>query len=407
MKFYSIQGIQSSPLWRVAEDYLNIGGRTYRIEQIKGSQLYLRRCDNPRSLLSIVIKVISFFSIILPIIALFVRKLYRLQYTLDFVDDSRLDQVERDSLTTEAKGKKIVKNFWNIPSEPSLSKRHSIWDITDKILTSDSSLTSKETKQCIRETGRRIYFFHFQSDGFRIKAFANVPEQSDRLIYWCRGGNRTWAIPHPADRSFSHFANTTIVCTSCRGEPSEGVDQFGGDDVNEIKKLMDLFPNIAQEINLTINDNKVFILGRSRGGMQMTLALARFPDLQARVRGAISLSGLLDMDEIDTFRPDMMQMFREDFGMSTDPICQREWLTYRNPKLHLDKLSKKFPFLIVNAGKDIRVRPDEGTVFAKLMQERGHNVTVWNITDANHCLDDRLDVINSLVRWMDDSAKNI
>lgn len=73
-----------------AENYLNVIGPTYRVESIDGKKLKLQKENPSRSLVSTVLKVVSYFTIVLPLLALAIRQYNRSRFSIAFYND--LDQ---------------------------------------------------------------------------------------------------------------------------------------------------------------------------------------------------------------------------------------------------------------------------------------------------------------------------
>ena len=89
-------------------------------------------------------------------------------------------------------------------------------------------------------------------------------------------------LMNPAS-AYSCMRNYTVLGTAYRGGVSEGEDQFGGDEVNDVQNLVEYLPTLAQKLELQLHPKSVFILGGSRGGTEMFLSLAQSPSLQSYV----------------------------------------------------------------------------------------------------------------------------
>ena len=129
---------------------------------------------------------------------------------------------------------------------------------------------------------------------------------------------------------------------------SEGEDEYGGQDVNDVKNLIDFIPHLEQRLNAIFQKEKMHFLGGSRGGMQMFLALVRFPELQTRVAKIVSLSGMLDMCQCLATRPDMKTMFIKELGLVENVNeDEEEWINERAPLLAADKIDPNLLILII------------------------------------------------------------
>ena len=183
-----------------------------------------------------------------------------------------------------------------------------IWEITEDLF--DSPYVAEIRKQSLRDFGRRVFVFIYPSDGLRVKgliSFVPNPSEYSTLVFF-RGGTQIFGLLNPGS-DFMCAEQYTVISTAYRGGVSEGEDEYGGQDVNDVKNLIDFIPHLEQRLNAIFQKEKMHFLGGSRGGMQMFLALVRFPELQTRVAKIVSLSGMLDMRQCLATRPDMKTMF--------------------------------------------------------------------------------------------------
>ena len=143
------------------------------------------------------------------------------------------------------------------------------------------------------------------------------------------------------------------------------------------------------------------MLGRSRGGMQMFLTLARFPKLQDCFSKIVSLSGILDIRQCIASRSDMEEMFIEDFGLEKG-INEEEWINKRDPLLTVDHIQPQLPILIIQATDDNRVSLAEGYNMVSKLQMAGKSVTYWEIEGAKHCLNNIEGRVDLILNWLEE-----
>lgn len=273
-------------------------------------------------------------------------------------------------------------------------------DITDDLL--QSPYVKDAQKKSIQHLNRRIFVFIYPSDGFKIKGLVSfVPDpQNHPLLVFLRGGNRIFGILNPGS-DLMCFDQYTVISTMYRGGVSEGEDEFGGNDVNDVKNLIQFIPELESKLNLNFQNKKAYLLGRSRGGMQMFLALARFPDLQNRFSKIVSLSGMLDMRQCIASRSDMEEMFIKDFGLEKG-LNEEEWINKRDPLLTVDHIQSQLPILIIQATDDNRVSLEQGYHMVSKLQMAGKNVTYWEIEGAKHCLSNIEERVDLILQWLED-----
>lgn len=293
---------------------------------------------------------------------------------------------------------RIVKQFY------SLEEGEEFREITEAILESEE--TKESIKQLIRSTGRRFFLFNYPSDGFQVKGYISFLPYADEspLLVFLRGGNRTFGLMHPAT-DFTCAHNYTVLATTYRGGVSEGIDEFGEAEVNDIHNLIEYFPELQEKIGVCFSPKKTFILGGSRGGMEMFLALSRSVPLQYKVTKAVSLSGLLDLRECMAYREDMRKMFIRDFGLNAEKH-EDAWIAYRNPITNVSNLRKDLPILILQGTEDLRVSLNEGHHMVNALENNGNPVTYLEIQGGDHCLANQPDRMSIIMNWLDDSSSD-
>jgi dipeptidyl aminopeptidase/acylaminoacyl peptidase len=312
------------------------------------------------------------------------------QYPL-MAESTREEQLKQDSA-------KILDISKNIAEFYELPDGLDIQEITEKLLT--SPYVRERQKNSIVQESRRIFVFSYPSDGLKIKGFISFvphPDKNPTLIL-LRGGNREFGLHSPGS-DISCVRRYTVISTTYRGGISEGQDEFGGNDVNDVKNLIDYIPELERKLGMAIQNEKMHLLGGSRGGMQMFLVLARFPEIQKKITKIVSLSGLLDMRFTILDRVDMKNMFIEDFGLvENDPD---QWIDHRDPLLAAKKLRADLPVLIIQGLADIRSPPDEGYNMIRVLESNGNPVTYLEFVDGEHCLTNRSDRMELIADWLE------
>lgn len=308
-------------------------------------------------------------------------------------EKTREDLLKEESKNVLQRSLRIAEQFY------SLEQGEEFKEITNSILESEE--TKELIKQQIQSTGRRFFLFKYPSDGFQVKGYLSfLPcAEKNSLLMFLRGGNREFGLMHPAtDFTCSH--DYTVIATTYRGGVSEGVDEFGGAEVNDVHNLIEYFPMLQEKIGIHFVPKKIFILGGSRGGMEMFLALSRSTFLQDKITKAVSLSGLLDLQECMAYRGDMRKMFIRDFGL--DPEKNEEnWTAYRNPITNVPNLRKDLPVFILQGTEDLRVSLSEGRHMVSVLESNGNPVTYLEVEGGNHCLANWPDRMNTITSWLE------
>lgn len=115
------------------------------------------------------------------------------------------------------------------------------------------------------------YKIRYKSDGLIIEGFIAKPNQYKfttklPVIIYCRGGNQSFGMIGGSQLKYVNYLASqgyVVLASQLRGNiASEGKDEFGGKDVNDILKLIE----IAKELDF-VNVKNIHVLGYSRGGM--------------------------------------------------------------------------------------------------------------------------------------------
>lgn len=283
-------------------------------------------------------------------------------------------------------------------------KKDEKWrDITDLVLA--SPYTSPNSKQSIQDNHRRIIIFKYPSDGLWIKGFISFTPHSNHhpLLILYRWGNENFALMNPGV-IFATYGDYIVLSSALRGGVSNGKDEFGGADVDDMKNLMEYFPQLIQELGLQIRPTCVFMLGPSRGGLEMFLTLARFPELQNRVDKIVALSAILDLHNLIQDRPnDMKKMFQTYFGLSSG-ANGNEWIAKRDPLNTIPYLKKSLPILVVQGTADNRISLDEGRHMVKKLEDSGHDVNYWEVPNGTHVLLNNPHIMHDIVHWLESNS---
>lgn len=272
-------------------------------------------------------------------------------------------------------------------------------DITQEILT--STYTSEEAKASIISHQRKIFAIRYPSDDLWIKGFISfTPKAKNQpTLMLFRSGNRKFALPFPGD-DLATIGDYTIISSTLRGGINKGQDEFGGKDVDDIKNLIDFLPTLSKELNFTSESKCLFMIGPSRGGLEMFVTIAHNPDLQRRVTKIVALSSILDLHEQITSRPtDMKQMLIRDFGYKDGPAGET-WIAQRDPLKMVSHIRQSLPILIIQGTADNRVALDEGYHMLKVLRGTGHQVDYWEIKNGNHTLTNFHQLTSALSTWL-------
>ncbi len=199
----------------------------------------------------------------------------------------------------------------------------------------------------------KVYSITYLSDGLKIKGFIALPKASGKfpVVIYARGGNRDFGAITLKKVSniiarISSWGYVVLASQYREAMGSEGKDEFGGRDVNDILNMIPILKKIKKA-----DSSRIGIFGWSRGGMMTYLVLKRVDFIKAAVVGG----GLSDLFMMLESRPEM-----EDVYMETIPNYlknKEKALKERSAVFWADKISKKTPILILHGTSDWRVIP--------------------------------------------------
>ncbi|MGD9592762.1 MAG: alpha/beta hydrolase family protein, partial [Candidatus Berkiella sp.] len=276
-------------------------------------------------------------------------------------------------------------------------------NINDKLLANNN--VSDAVKKAIHDKTHDYYAFSYYSDGLKIKGYISIPltaKDAVPVIILLRGGNRFFGLPIPAE--LSTHPGYSVISTTYRGGVSQGKDEFGGKDVDDVINLFDHLPILEKDLHIKFHEKNKYMLGLSRGGMQLFLSLNRYPELQKKISKVASISGLLNLEQAIQDRADFKDMLVEEFGLTNDE-AGKKWIHYRNPVDNISQISRRLPILIAQGTQDTRVCLKEGLDMLLALRNNGHAVTYVEIEGGDHVLSNTPDFKEVLFNWLESDSK--
>lgn len=240
--------------------------------------------------------------------------------------------------------------------------------------------------------------FEYPVDGHQVKGYVIKPKQTDKplpVLVFNRGGNGNYGGVVFGTMMAQLFPlaeeGFVIVGSQYRGTFTalDNLDQFGGEDVNDVTALLDLVPAIA-DADVT----RVGMFGASRGGMQTHLAVKKAKNIKA----IAILAGVSDLAKGLTRRPDMEKVYRRripNYEENSDmALAQRSVLTW------VEELSPKMPILLLHGTADKRVSVEHSKRLANALEKNSipHKLVLY--TEDNHSFShNRKAMQQALVSW--------
>lgn len=233
------------------------------------------------------------------------------------------------------------------------------------------------------------------SDGLKVVGFIWKPKNTFGkklpVVIVNRGGNPNLALLTPQSFYFPYVKNGFVVIGSqYRGaDGSEGQDEFGGADINDVLNLVPL----ARSLDY-VDMNNVFMHGASRGGMQAFLALKKGMNVNAvAVHGALT-----DLNSAAKEWPEVAQRvwsrLMPGYAEKTEEVLRE-----RSAVSFADKIN--VPVLILHGGADWRSSPGSQALgLATQLQSLGKTYELHIYADDEHGISiNRLDRERRIIEW--------
>lgn len=245
----------------------------------------------------------------------------------------------------------------------------------------------------------KYYKIRYLSDGLKVIAYSVEPKENGKYpcIISNRGGNKDFGQWNPLGigRFLGRMASWdyVVIASQYRGnDGGEGIEEFGGKDVNDV---LNLIPVLGQ---LTKADTtRIGIEGTSRGGMMTYLALTKTNKFKA----AATTGGMANAFNNISNRPEMEKyVFSElipNYRTNKD-----NGLKERSAVFWADKICKTTPLLIMHGSSDWRVLPTESLELVNKLYEYKHPTRFILFEGADHGISEfREEKIEEIKRHFD------
>lgn len=226
------------------------------------------------------------------------------------------------------------------------------------------------------------YKFTYLSDGLLVDGYISIPlsiektQKPGKCVMLNHGGNRDFGIlEDKSTASFCYICDRIVVASQYRGcGGSEGEDDFGGENLNDVINLIDLCEN-----NFSFIDMDDFcVAGASRGGV-MTYPAAR---KDKRIKRIIALSAVTDLVELYGIREDKMrEVLVETIGFT--PEQNREEYEKRSAIYWADEI--KVPVLMFHSKGDTYVPYSQAEKLYNMLKD-STDCTLITYDDDNHSI---------------------
>lgn len=224
----------------------------------------------------------------------------------------------------------------------------------------------------------------YESDGYEIEGYvvSAAQEETSPVLIVNRGGNRSFGEVTEEELAHRHAywadQGYTVIASQFReGGGSEGSDDFGGDDVQDVLQL----EHVAEEIAFA-DEEEMYMFGLSRGGIMTYRAIEEGMPIQA----AAVLGGVTDLDAAYEERTDMRQMLNELIG---HPAEEPEEYERRSAMAWPEAIQS--PMLLLHGEADEQVSVNQAVELYEALQEQEQEVKLVTYEDGDHSLEEFAD----------------
>ena len=239
-----------------------------------------------------------------------------------------------------------------------------------------------------------IYGYNYSSyDNLKIRGFLIEPKIKGNypVIIFNRGGNRDNGLV--SLQTMTDFLSKIavkgyiIIGSQLRGNSqSEGNDEFGGKDIGDVLKLLEI---IDHQSNADIK--KIGMLGVSRGSMTSYLVLKE----TNRVKVNVTIGGIADLNQKE--RPEMYELYKQlipDFDKNPSKELDK-----RSPILSIPLIkNKQLKNFIIHGANDERVNVDNALLLFNNLKSNNLSTKLLIYEDANHGINNNTDnLLNEII----------
>lgn len=264
--------------------------------------------------------------------------------------------------------------------------------ISEKI--NDKVVLKKEYQFLDSLNFRSINYKSF--DNLKLRGFLIEPKKKGNypVVIYNRGGNGNFGAVKSGflTEFLSKIANEgyIVIGSQLRGTSvSEGEDEFGGKDVNDVLSLFDIIDQLPNA-----DQKRIGVFGWSRGVMTNFLMLKK----TNRIKTNIAIAGQADL--IETKRPEMFGVYRERIpGYAKDSVAV---LKTRSSLLAIDSIqNKKVSHFIIHGNKDVKVDVSNAFTFYSKLNSKEYTTRLLVYENEGHDLEIVNDnLLNQIADWL-------
>lgn len=233
-------------------------------------------------------------------------------------------------------------------------------------------------------------------DNLKLRGFLIEPKKKGvyPVLIYNRGGNGNFGAVKSGflTEFLSKIANEgyIVIGSQLRGTSvSEGEDEFGGKDVNDVLSLFDIIDQLPNA-----DKKRIGVFGWSRGVMTNFLMLKK----TNRIKTNIAIAGQADLSQ--TKRPEMFGVYRERIpGYAKDSV---KALKSRSSLLAIDSIqNKNISHFIIQGNKDEKVDISNAFTFYSKLNTKGYTTRLLVYENEGHDLEVVNDnLLDQIADWL-------
>jgi dipeptidyl aminopeptidase/acylaminoacyl peptidase len=211
-----------------------------------------------------------------------------------------------------------------------------------------------------------IYKITYLSDGLKINGFVVKPKKKGKYpcIIYNRGGSREFGALKTAHGAIflGQIAKEgyIVIASNYRGNGgSEGMEEFGGKDINDVTIL----PKVLKEITAA-DTTKIGMYGWSRGGMMTYIASTKTNKIKAAVVGGAVSDNFRTIKERPEMESEVLSKLIPNYFENKEFELEK-----RSAIQWVNKFSKEVPILVLHGNSDWRVKPEQSLNLALEFQK--------------------------------------
>lgn len=247
-----------------------------------------------------------------------------------------------------------------------------------------------------------VYGIAYMSDGLRVTGLMASPKKEGKYpcVIYNRGGNRNFGalvVAHGA-MTLGKIAKEgyVVIASQYRGVAGgEGMEEFGGKDVNDVLNLID----VLDEVENADTDN-IGMYGWSRGGMMTYIALTQTDRIKAAIAGgAVSDMTIIDRKEMeDNVYAELIPNYAEN---------KESELKKRSAIYLIDQFPKDVPILLLHGNADWRVKSTNSLKLALEFEEHRIPYRLKIYEGGDHGITEHREEVDAeVLAWLDKYLKN-